>query len=457
MTSYIDSTQINDRVGMAGGAIAREAIMDISPPSSVQAGSKMVSIVPISSNSVGPSQTIQFSLPARHAMRNASAYMRFKFAWTDADRAFSFATAYGGAQSLFNSVQLQVSGVVAEQINNFHHWSGNCVQPHMMTNESLINTAMSEGSYTPGQFAQIGSYSAVNMTGAAVLPTAVSQNQFRSGSGDHFFAVDLPLGLTHNRNGTLLPLFIMQNTLLTIQTNPISNAFFTSSSTIGADFTFTISDMELVYQEVQLDEAYLSSVRQGLSSGKLVKIEAQSALNVQIGAAQTVQQLFSLNLSSLEAVLFGTQIGPNSVGSPKWFQATPGEKNNPAVRYEVYKDGDLIYSSARQLCDPEVAFRELKRALSGSVSPVDNTPIVQMLGLTSGYANSGSYCTQAYLRGLSTRRWVDEGTSMNGSKCSTIRIQFNNSEYTSDDSIQLFFVYSYILLLDGQGGVSKVM
>jgi len=456
MSSIIDQLSINDRVGAAGSLPPRESILDIAPQS-MPASSKMVSIVPISSNSVSASQTIQFQLPSRHAMRNGSGYLRFKFSWENAAHDFSFAGASASAQALFNSVQLQVGGVVVEQINNFHMWNNNIVQAHCMTNESLINTAMSEGSLTSGQFSQVGNYSAVNMTGATLIPQTTVQGQFRQGSGNHFFAVDLPLGLTHNKNGTMLPNFLMNNILLTIQTNPITKAFYTSTTSLGSTFNYTISDMEYVYQEITLSEEYLQSVRSGLSSNKLVKIEAQSALNVQIGANTTVQQLFSLNLSSLDCILFGTQIGPDGVGNPKWFQATPAERNDPSVRYEVYLDGDLLYASARQLCDPEVAFRELKRALAGSISPVDNTPIVQQIGLTSGYAHNGSYCNQAYLRGLSCRRWVDESTSMNGSKVNTVRIQFTNAEYNANDSIQLFFVYSYILLLDGQGGVSKVM
>jgi hypothetical protein len=248
----------------------------------------------------------------------------------------------------------------------------------------------------------------------------------------------------------------MNNSLLTIQTNPLTKAIHGSDASFGIT-SYTISNMELIYCEVVPDEQYLQSIRSGLSSNKLVKIEAESALNVQVGCNATIQQLFSLNLSSLDAILWGTQIGVDSLIDPKWFQSTSAEKNNPAVRYEVYVDGELLFNSARQLCDPEVAYRELKRALAGSVSPVDNTPIVQQIGRTSAGAYNGSYVNQAFLRGLSTRRWIDEGTSMNGSKVNNVRIQFSNSQLTSNDTLQLFFVHSYVMLLDGQGGVSKVM
>jgi hypothetical protein len=456
MSSIVDQLSINDRVGQSGAAPPRESILDIAPPS-LDAMSKMVSVVPISSNSVGPSQTISLMLGSRNAMRNASAYLRFKFSWTDADRDFSFATAYGGAQALINSAQLSVGGIVLEQINNFHHYAGNVIHPHCMTNETLINTAMSEGSYSPGQFTQMGNYSATNMTGATLLPQSTAYGQFRAGSGNHFFAIDLPFGLTHNKNGTLIPLFAMNNTLITLQTNPITRAFYSNNAVIGNNFTYTISDMELVYQEVVVPEEYISSVRSGLNNNKLIKIESQSVLNVQVGGAQSIQQLFSLNLSSLDAILWGAVSAADTTATPKWFQATANEKNNPAVRYEVYVDGDLLYSSARQLCDPEVAFRELKRALSGSISPVDNTPIVQGIGVTAGGTFNGSYANQAYLRALSTRKWIDDGTSMNGSKVNTVRIQFQNNDYDSNTYIQLFFVYSYVMLLDGTGSVSKVM
>ncbi len=451
MSSIIDQLSINDRVGAASG-LPREAIMDICPPA-IPAASKMVSVIPISSNSVGPSQTIQFQLPSRNLMRNASSYLKFDVAFAGATHPFSFAGASASAQALFNSVQLQVGGVVVEQINNYHHWANNIVQAHAMTAESLTNTAMCEGSYTTQNFAA-GSYNAVNSTGAALL--SVANTQFPSGSSSHTFTVDLQLGLLHNKNATALPLFLMNNSLLTIQTNPLTKAVHGSDATFDIT-SYTISNMELIYCEVVPDEQYLQSIRSGLSSNKLVKIEAESALNVQVGCNATIQQLFSLNLSSLDAILWGTQIGADTLILPKWFQSTSLEKNNPAVRYEVYVDGELLFNSARQLCDPEVAYRELKRALAGSVSPVDNTPIVQQIGRTSAGAYNGSYVNQAFLRGLSTRRWIDEGTSMNGSKVNNVRIQFSNSQLTSNDTLQLFFVHSYVMLLDGQGGVSKVM
>lgn len=450
MSAIIDNISINDRVGMTTG-IPREAIMDISPPG-LPASSKIVSVIPISSNTVGPSQTIQFQLPSRNAMRNGSSYLRFKCDFAGATHPFSFAGASASAQALFNSVQLQIGGVVVEQINNYHHWNNNVVQAHCMTAESLTNTAMCEGSYTTQNFGA-GSYNAVNSTGAQLC--SVANTQFPAGSSSHFFTVDLSLGLFHNKNATMLPLFLMNNTLLTIQTNPLTKCLHGSNASFGIT-SYTISDLEYIYEEVVLSEEYLQSVRSGLSQNKLVKIEAESALNVQIAGNSTVQQLFSLNLSSLDAVAWGVQIGADSLIDPKWFLATPSELNNSSVRYEIYRDGELLFNSSRQLCDPQVAYRELKRALAGSVSPVDNTPIVSQIGRpTTAY--NGSYSNQAYLRALSTRRWIDEGTSMNGSKVNNIRIQFSNNELDPADSIQMFFIHSYVLLLDGAGGVSKVL
>jgi len=452
MSSIVDQLSINDRVGVSSG-LPRELIMDISPPS-LEASGKIVSVVPISSNSVGPSQTIQFQLPSRNAMRCGSAYLRMKVDFAGATAPFSFAGASASAQALFNSVQLQINGVIAEQINNYHHWNNNIVQAHAMTSETLINTAMTEGSYTSGNFAA-GSYHTVNSTGAALC--SVANTQFPGGSSSHIFAVDLSLGLFHNKNATALPLFLMNNSLLTIQTNPLTKALHGSTLEFGIT-SYTISDMEFVYEEMVLPEAYLQSVRSGLSQNKLVKIEAETCLNVQIGANQTVQQLFSLNLSSLDAVAWGVQRGLDSLINPKWFSATATELNNTAVRYEVYRDGELLYNSSRQLCDPQTAYRELKRALAGSISPVDNTTIVQQIGrpTTTGIGFNGSYSNQAYLRAISTRKFYDEGTSMNGSKCNTIRIQFANNDLSSSDSIQMFFIHSYVLLLDGTS-VSKIM
>lgn len=459
MSAIIDSLSINDRISMSGNLPPREAIMDIAPPS-MPSSSKIVSVVPISSSTCGPSQTIQFQLPSRNAMRNGSAYLRFKCDFEGATHPFSFAGASASAQALFNSVQLQINGVVCEQINNYHHWNNNVVQAHCMTAESLTNTAMCEGSYTTQNFSA-GSYNAVNTTGANLL--TVANTQFPAGNSSHFFTVDLSLGLFHNKNATMLPLFLLNNALLTIQTNPLTKCLHGSNASFGIT-SYTISNLEFVFEEIVLSEEYLQSVRSGLSQNKLIKIEAESCLNVQISGAPTVQQLFSLNLSSLDAIAWGVQLGADSLIDPKVFQATyttspayANELNDSSVRYEVYKDGENIYNSSRQLCDPQVAYRELKRALAGTVSSTENTPIVQQIGVPRGGLYFGSYSNSAYLRALSTRRWIDEGTSMNGSKCNTVRIQFQNPYLTSNDSIQMFFIHSYVLLLDGAGGVSKVM
>jgi len=60
-------------------SIPREAILDTVPRSALAATKKIVNLVPITSGSVGPNQTIQFLIPQRNLMKAASIYLKFKF------------------------------------------------------------------------------------------------------------------------------------------------------------------------------------------------------------------------------------------------------------------------------------------------------------------------------------------------------------------------------------------
>jgi len=457
--SLLESVQISDRVGQPSG-LPRELVLDTTP-ASINVSRKIVNVIPISANSVGPSQTLTIQLPQKGLMRAGSAYLRFKADITSA-HAFSFAGGSQSCASLFNNVQISAGGTVIESIQNYHLWHNNVVQSHCLSHEALTQVAICEGGLASNAWSQYGGYTSANSTGASYIADGADKQFLTNFDTDLEFSMPLYVGLFNNKNNTAIPLMLINGgILITLQTNPITKAIFGSNSSAVSDYT--LSNFEFCYEEIMPDESYVSALRSGLSSGKLVKIEAESVLNSQLGGASTVNQIFSLNMSSLDAILWGLVNATDAQDTSKWFQAptngsvwTTATRN--AVRNEIYVDGQLIFNSVNQLNIPAVQFRQLRLALSGVVSPVyDGNSICQGVGKLSGGTYNGSYINQFYLCGLSMRKFVSDDCSFNGSKVNVAQIQFTNAGVSSSMTYYLWFVYSYALVIDASLSVSKVM
>lgn len=440
-------------------ALPREMVLDISPPA-VDAQQKVVSVLPISSNSVGPNQQIQIQIPARQMMRSGSAYLMFDVTFDAASHVFSFATASASASALFQSVQLSVAGLVVESINNYFHYAGNVIEAHCKNSSYLAEQAICAGSFSPEQWKDTETYDGVNYTGYNLLPVASSQ--FRTGSNTYRFALDLHLGLLNNKNATAIPLFLFgQGMLLTIMTSPITRAVSMNdaAATLGG---YTISNMQLCYTEITPPQTYIDAVRNGLSSGRQIKIEAESVLNLQVGANSSLQQIYSLNLSSLDAILFGIVRDQDALSTSKFFEGNLQDLNAPElVRNQIFVDGQLIYNSAQQLNIPSQTFRELRKAITGVIAGLDGESLCKQIGKPSEVRTpasryNGSYVNQCYLRGLSTRKFVSDDVSFPGTRCSTVTLELQNPGVPSTSTVQIFFLYSYALTIDASGTVSKV-
>jgi len=447
-----------DNLG-AQAALPREMTLDI-PPAAMDASQKVVSVLPISSSSVGPSQQIQIQVPARNMMRSGSAYMMFDVTFASASHAFSFAGASASANAVFQSMQLSIGGVVVESVNNYNMWCVNVVEAHAKNSSYLAEQAICAASFSPEQWISSQGYDDVNHTGHNLLPVAVSQ--FRPGSNTYRVTVDLHLGLLNNKNSQAIPLFLFgQGMLLTIMTSPITRAVSMSDAlaTLGG---YTISNIQLLYTEITPPQTYVDSVRAGLAAGKLVKIEAESVLNLQVGANSSLQQIYSLNLSSLDAVLFGIVRDQDALSSSKFFEGNQQDLDAPElVRNQIYVDGQLIYNSAQQLNYPAQCFRELRKAITGVIAGLDGESLCKQIGKASEVRTppsryNGSYVNQCYLRGLSTRKFISDDVSFPGTKCATVTLELQNPGVASTSTVQVFFVYSYALTIDGSLTVSKV-
>lgn len=578
--SFIHENNIDGATGTVPMSLPREAILDTVPRSSLVATKKIVNLVPISANSVGPSQTLQFLIPQRNFAKANSFYLKFKIALsggTSNQTRWSFSGGMQSAAALINNISLQAGGAVVESLQNYHVWHNNVVEwmqsgKDMLSVESMCSGARPLENYNVGGIAvftssegagattvltptflgtvqpqvevgytvlQMSSTGAIN-TASATYVTAISSAgvitlaasitkvagdvfwcfppvnnsaqqtigydynsdtvatsatgfvvdgkqdstancfgtqgslmQFSRGGANQslnmVFTIPIYCGFFNPKESQLVPLeYINGGVLLTIQTNPVTKAFWTEvvpSATTGFT-TYTLSDFELCYAEIQPNPEYMAQVRADLAGGKLIKIETQSYQNFILQESTTsTRQMFNANLSSLACILWGRVVGTDDWTTSKNFQWVGNDGNN-TTRYEVYFDNQLIFQSAKQLTDISVVIRQLQEAIGSAISEYPIAPYVQGRGIGPAWKSPGApafglnyntYCGGHALMGLSTRVFSSNSTSMDGMPVGTITINFYNDDGTSTNNLLYFYlVYDYIYLVDASGSVSKV-
>lgn len=585
---FTKEASIDGTVGAMPVTLPREAILDTVPRSSLAATKKIINVVPITSNTIGPSQTVQFLLPQRNFAKANSVYLKFRFSATGGSAsqlAWSFSGGMQSAASLFNNVSIQAGGSMLESCQNYHVWHNNVMEwmhsgKDMLAVESMcsgarlpenfdqgnvayftgtiasgslssvtsvvVNTASagtgtysgalrvgmfilgagaaapiqitaiaangdltlaSAGSATAGGaflafaasepatqagvgydlntqsasanltgFASSGQTSSAIASGASLTGTSVAQRQFAAYNGasqqiDIIFTIPLYLGFFNPKESQLIPLeFINGGVLITLQTNPVTKAFWTAAvPSASTGFTsYTLQDFELCYTEIQPDPSYMAQVRNDLmqqNNPKLIKIEAQSYQNYLLACANgNTRQMFNANISSLSAILWGRIVANDDWTTSKMFQWVGSDGNN-TTRYEIYFDNVLMYQSPRQLTDVGVVVRQLQEALGSTITDYPISPYVAGRGVPVKFSsttiadtalNFNTYCGGHALMGLSTRVFSSSSTSMDGTPVGTITINFYNDDGDSASNLWYFYlVYDYVYLVDGTGSVSK--
>jgi hypothetical protein len=450
--SVVQDITITDRIG--GGDLPREAIL-AAAPRAVKAQTKIVSVVPNTSSSIGQNQTVQFNIPARGMMRSHSAFLKFQFNPTSTGE-YSFAGSAGSCASLINSIQVQAGGTVLENLLNYHLFHNNIVLAHASSAEGLAVEGICAGAYTTQQFTA-NTQAQVSSTGATLLANASSQFNTSAIKGSYQFTMPIYAGCFNNNNSQALPLFAMQGGLLvTIQTNPISKAIF------GTNFTdYTLSNFELQYVEIQPDQGYINDIMSGLRQGRAITIECDSYLNIQTAGSTSLRQMFSLNMQSLNSVLYGTVRGTDAIGTSKFFVASSGSSEAldiSGVRKEIFLDNISIYNSSNQLNIDAVNYRLLQEALCGSVTDKAVTPFIQGQGVVNDTQTfNGSYRNQAYLAGIPTRNWVSDDVSFGGVPVSQLSVSFLDPRCAVSDTYYFYLMHSYLMVIDGNMTVSKLM
>jgi hypothetical protein len=459
--------------------IPREAILDTVPRSALAATKKIVNLVPVSSNAAGPSSTVQFLIPQRNMIQAHSVYLKFKLSVT-ADgptRPYSFSGAQQSAGSLINNLSVQAGGAIVESLQNYHLWHNNVMVWSAQGNDRLGVESVCSGSLPPSgymgkwtgaslalaaeQFDQqrLGYYTgttpAINTGQSNLLSLDQLSRQFVGNQVDVVYSIPLFLGFFNPKESQLIPLqFINGGVLLTIQTNPISKAFFSDATGAAGITSYELKDMELCYHEIQPSPEYVLRVRDELNGGKRIRIECQSYLNYQTQDSAAIRQVFNTSMTSCASIFWGKCIGADSLTTPKMFQSwtADGDSN---LRMEVYLDNVLLYQSPNQLNTIATQMRQLQEALTNSVTDYGVSPTTIGRGVVNAY---GTMSGNNMLWGLSTKLFASNSTSMDGTPVNTITFNFTSQTgVNAANIIYAFVVYDYIYTVLPTGSIDKFM
>jgi hypothetical protein len=424
------------------------------------------------------------------------------------DRYYSFAGSSGSAGALFQQMTVQAGGTTIEACQNYHLWHNNVICHAQDQNAAAKVESITAGSYLADlpwakqQFANAPSAS----TDPALLALGTGgelpginkfefTDQFSAQATDEpsqamTLSIPIQMGFFNPKEAQLLPLFAFNGgVLLTLQTNAIQKALYWSSSqfnivspnplpplrddgvtgvnvstvTNSGPFNlcsdYRLSDFELCYTEITPAPAYIASTQAALQSGRQIRIECQSYNQYNVACGSSVRQNFNANMSSLAAIFWGRVNGIDSLTTKKWFQ---GQLNvldaDPQQRYEVYLDNVQLFQSPNQLNMISVVARQLQEALCSSITDHPVSPYVQGGGYSAGDGYGiGTYVSQAYLYGLSTKLFASNSTSFDGTQVSTITLNFQTNGDSSNNTWYMYLVYDYIYMVDATGSVSKLM
>jgi hypothetical protein len=263
------------------------------------------------------------------------------------------------------------------------------------------------------------------------------------------------------------PLYLINGTLQ-IQFDWQSNVYAVYQVGTGTDPVWTgmtITNVQLVYDKVMPEEAFIHKVRSDMMQGAKYVYGYTNLSNVTLPTtfgtgAGTLNLNYGLNVSSLQGVL-ATQYNTANLAS----SANAFSFSNNMNQFQVSLDGRLISSlSLNSTTDPSLYFAEAQKVLgrlfdASITSPLVNTATAAQAS-ANGNASGGNFITTYFVAGASAQR-VNEGLAFQGSPCSILNIQTGlngstNNITSANSTLYFILISAFQLLIDATGSVEIV-
>lgn len=360
-------------------------------------------------------------------------YLRFSLQYTGgaaaAGSGFLFKGAVRSAASLINRLSTYVNSVQVDNIQNFDQVA-DTLFAHSTSNDWVTH----DGTLLLG-----ANVSHFLTTGATSSPT-------------YTYCVPL-IGLLGSQQA--MPLYLINGQLqVQIDWNALSRQYAMIDANDAAITGSTFSNIQLVYDRVQPEQAFIDHVRSQMAGGQKYVYGYTNYQNTTIATVAGQSTLnFGLNVSSLRGVL-ASQVLTADLAAVS--AASAGRSlSNGLSQFIVTLDGRLINSLTLDAASaPAIVFAELQKA-NGRIFDASITDVTVSTAGVSGTSavGGGTFLTQNFAVGVSAQR-VNEGLAFSGSPVSICSIQVNTT--AAAYTMFVTFVSDYQMLVDGSGSVELV-
>lgn len=239
-----------------------------------------------------------------------------------------------------------------------------------------------------------------------------------------------------------VPLFLL-NSPIFVQFD-LETLFNAITAATAASSGFTISEAQLVYDHISVDESYKAAVRASMADGRLFQLNLNQVLSSKVskGAATTLTYNIGVNMSSVKAVTYAISQDPTAYTDDRYLiSRTFGTTSD----FIVLLDGQRMNNM--RISDAATAYSEMNKCLGNLNDPVMTFALANATLATTQTA----YSSQAFLGGVNCTRF-NELLAMAGSPAQNIQFTLTTAGgENAADLVYYFIVYETILTIDNAG------
>lgn len=236
-----------------------------------------------------------------------------------------------------------------------------------------------------------------------------------------------------------IPMFALNGTLqIQLDYNSVARAFYQSAGT--AITGFTVSNVQLVYDKISVEQAFVDKVKSDMMAGNKFVLGYTNFQSTTVqSAAGTAFFNYGINVSSLRALVAQQVLTADltTIGNTGYSLA------NGLSQFQVSLDGRLVNNNTLNAAtSPALVFAELNKCFS-RLFDASITDI----------STAANYPTQTFAVGVSAQR-TNEALAFSGSPVSIVGLNFTTSANTY--TLFMTFISDYQLLIDQSGSVEIV-
>jgi hypothetical protein len=392
-------------------------------PKPIASNMKTVSIVSSNGNQQ-QNGMISLTLPTGPGsgyLRSGSAYLRLKVAVTggSGNATWSFKGPLNSASNIIRTSSIFVGGALVDQVQNSN-----------LTHEMLL-------AHTTNSAFLLGD--------AALMQTStVNYNTFALADS---VSVVIPVISSLFNGQKHFPLFLLNSPILMqFDLESLFNCIGGAAGTGVLPTGYVVSEVQLAYDHISVDEAYKESVRMAMNEGRLFQLNLQQWQNTKIskGTAKSLTYNVGMNCSSINAVLHAISVDPTDVATARRLVSRTITDNND---FRVLLDGIQIEN--QRLNNGPVIYAEMNKCFANLLDPTQSFAATS----TTPANTSTNYTTIAFTGGVNCRRFSEQ-MAMTGQPAQNVQFTLTtDGGETADDLVYLFVLYESILTIDASGAV----